>query len=39
MTNFTQLRDCYSDVYLSENKVNRLRLGLSKVPFGWDNMQ
>lgn len=39
VTNFTQLRDCYGDVYLSENKVNRLRLGLSKVPFGWDNMQ
>jgi hypothetical protein len=37
--NYTQLRDCYGDVYLSENKVNRLRIGLSKIPFGWDNMQ
>ena len=37
--NYTQLRDCYGDVYLTENKVNRVRVGLSKVPFGWDNMQ
>lgn len=37
--NYTQLRDCYGDVYLTENKVNRVRIGLSKVPFGWDNMQ
>jgi len=37
--NYTQLRDCYGDVYLTENKVNRVRVGLSKVPFGWENMQ
>jgi len=37
--NFTQLRDCYGDVYLTENKVNRVRVGLSKIPFGWENMQ
>ncbi len=37
--NYAQLRDCYGDIYLTENKVNRLRVGLSKVPFGWDNMQ
>ncbi|MEX1075622.1 MAG: porin, partial [Pirellulales bacterium] len=37
--NFTQLRDCYGDVYLTENKVNRIRVGLSKVPFGWENLQ
>lgn len=37
--NYAQLRDCYGDVYLTENKVNRVRIGLSKVPFGWDNMQ
>lgn len=37
--NFTQLRDCYGDVYLTKNKVNRVRVGLSKVPFGWDNLQ
>ena len=37
--NYAQLRDCYGDVYLTENKVNRFRIGLSKIPFGWENMQ
>jgi hypothetical protein len=37
--NFTQLRDCYGDVNLTTDKVHRVRVGLSKVPFGWDNMQ
>lgn len=36
---FTQLRDCYGDVYLDEDKVNRLRIGLSKIPYGWENLQ
>jgi hypothetical protein len=30
--NYAQLRDCYGDVYLTKNKVNRVRVGLSKVP-------
>lgn len=37
--NYTQLRDCYGDVNLTTDKVHRVRVGLSKVPFGWDNMQ
>lgn len=37
--NYAQLRDCYGDVHLTTDKVNRVRVGLSKVPFGWDNMQ
>ena len=36
---FTQLRDCYCDVYLDSEKVNRLRIGQSKVPYGWENLQ
>jgi phosphate-selective porin len=32
-------RDCYGDVYLTENKVSRVRVGPSKVSFGWDTMQ
>jgi len=36
---FTQIRDWYGDVYLDECKVNRLRFGQSKVPYGWENMQ
>jgi hypothetical protein len=36
---FGQLRDLYGDVFLDEDKVHRFRVGLSKVPFGWENMQ
>ncbi len=36
---FGQIRDLYADVYLDKEKVNRLRVGQSKVPFGFDNMQ
>jgi len=36
---YAQLRDCYGDVHLTTDKVNRVRVGLSKIPFGWDNMQ
>lgn len=38
-TFFTQLRDCYGDIYLTTDKVHRLRAGLSKVPYGFENMQ
>lgn len=34
-----QLRDLYGDVYLDKEKVHRFRVGLSKVPYGWENMQ
>lgn len=37
--NFAQLRDLYSDIYLTTDKVHRVRVGLSKVPFGFENMQ
>ena len=38
-TFFGQLRDLYGDVYLDKEKVNRLRIGLSKVPYAWENLQ
>ena len=38
-TYFCQMRDWYGDVYLDCNKVWRLRVGQSKVPYGWENMQ
>jgi hypothetical protein len=38
-TYFTQVRDWYGDVYLTDNKVHRVRVGQSKVPYGWENMQ
>lgn len=37
--NYLQLRDCYGDVYLTTNKVHRVRVGMSKIPYGWENMQ
>ncbi len=34
-----QMRDLYADVALDNDKAWRVRLGQSKVPFGWVNMQ
>jgi hypothetical protein len=36
---FCQIRDWYGDLYLDSEKVFRFRLGQSKVPYGWENMQ
>ncbi len=36
---FAQLRDLYGDVHLDTDRVHRFRVGLSKVPFGFENMQ
>lgn len=33
------LRDMYADVFPFEDKAFRIRLGQSKVPYGWENMQ
>lgn len=35
---FFQMRDAYTDVYFAHRTV-KLRLGQSKVPFGWENLQ
>jgi hypothetical protein len=37
--NLAQLRDAYFDVALDSEKKNRFRTGLSKVPYGFDNLQ
>ncbi len=37
--NFLQLRDAYVDIALDRQHAFKLRLGQSKVPFGWENMQ
>ena len=34
-----QMRDLYADIALDKAKAWRVRLGQSKVPFGWVNMQ
>lgn len=36
---FTQIRDWYGDLYIDDDKVYRVRIGQSKVPFGWENLQ
>ena len=38
-TYFGQLRDLYADVYVDKEKVHRFRIGLSKIPYGWENCQ
>jgi phosphate-selective porin len=37
--NFGQLRDAYFDLGLDNNNEFRIRLGQSKVPYGFENMQ
>jgi hypothetical protein len=34
-----QMRDLYADIALDKQKDWRVRLGQSKVPFGWSNLQ
>lgn len=34
-----QLRDAYGDIYLTTDRVHRLRAGQSKIPFGFENLQ
>jgi hypothetical protein len=36
---FGQLRDCYFDIGLDKDNEFRFRIGQSKVPFGFENMQ
>ncbi len=37
--NFAQIRDAYIDLGLTADNTYRLRVGQSKVPFGFENMQ
>jgi hypothetical protein len=37
--NFAQLRDFYFDIALDSKKEHRFRIGQSKIPFGFENMQ
>lgn len=36
---FAQIRDFYGDVHLDKEKVHRFRIGQSKIPYGWENLQ
>lgn len=35
----SQIRDWYGDFYLDDHKELRIRVGQSKVPYGWENLQ
>jgi hypothetical protein len=37
--NVAQLRDWYADVFLDKEKEFRFRVGQSKIPYGFENMQ
>ncbi len=37
--NFAQLRDAYGDINITKDKVHRIRVGQSKVPYGYENLQ
>ncbi|GAB7563412.1 OprO/OprP family phosphate-selective porin [Methylobacillus methanolivorans] len=37
--NIAQLRDAYGDIYLTKDRVHRLRVGQSKIPYGFENLQ
>lgn len=34
-----QLRDLYGDVYLTKDRVHRIRVGQSKIPYSFENLQ
>lgn len=36
---YGQIRDMYADVHLDDQKELRFRIGQSKVPYGWENLQ
>ncbi|MDP2079170.1 MAG: porin [Sulfuricurvum sp.] len=37
--NTGQLRDFYGDVYIDKTRIHRVRIGQSKVPYGFENLQ
>ncbi len=38
-THFVQIRDLYTDLFLDSDREYRFRVGQSKFPYGWENMQ
>jgi len=36
---YCQIRDWYGDLYIDREKVYRVRIGQSKLPYGWENLQ
>ena len=38
-THFAQLRDAYSDIFFDKDKEFRVRVGQSKIPYSFENLQ
>jgi hypothetical protein len=38
-THFAVIPDLYGDLFIDKERVHRIRVGQSKVPYGWENMQ
>ncbi|KAB7769696.1 OprO/OprP family phosphate-selective porin [Xanthomonas maliensis] len=38
-SNFAQLRDAYADIFFDKKREYRVRVGQSKMPYGWENLQ
>jgi len=36
---FVQIRDFYADLYVDKEREFRFRVGQSKIPYGWENLQ
>lgn len=36
---YAQMRDWYADLYVTTDQVHRFRVGQSKIPYGWENLQ
>lgn len=36
---FVQIRDWYADLYFDDQREYRVRVGQSKLPYGWENLQ
>lgn len=36
---FVQLRDLYADIFFDKEREYRIRVGQSKIPYGWENLQ
>ncbi|MBA4276561.1 porin [Flavobacterium sp.] len=39
INNFAQIKDAYADISFDKKKEYRIRLGQSKIPFGFENLQ
>lgn len=39
VNHYPQIRDWYFDIFFDTTQIHRVRVGQSKVPYGWENLQ